>query len=46
MEPGRKVSNNEEELVILQEGEDPSPFNELDLFITGTDIDGRVSTQF
>ena len=23
-----------------------SPFNELDLFITGTDIDGRVSTQF
>ena len=32
--------------MILQEGEDPSPFNELDLFITGTDIDGRVSTQF
>lgn len=27
-------------------GEDPSPINELDLFVTGTDIDGRVYTQF
>jgi patatin-related protein len=24
----------------------PSPFNELDLFITGTDVDGRLYTQF
>ena len=46
MESGRKVSHNGGEQVILQEGEEPSPFNELDLFITGTDVDGRVSTQF
>jgi patatin-related protein len=29
-----------------EEGEDPSAFSELDLFVTGTDVDGRLSTQF
>jgi predicted acylesterase/phospholipase RssA len=29
-----------------EEGEDPSAFSELDLFVTGTDVDGRLYTQF
>ncbi len=29
-----------------QLGEDPSPFSELDLFVTGTDVDGERYTQF
>jgi predicted acylesterase/phospholipase RssA len=28
-----------------EEGEDPSAFPELDLFVTGTDVDGRLYTQ-
>lgn len=31
---------------IPDPGEDPSPINELDLFVTGTDVDGRIYTQF
>jgi len=30
----------------LRSTEDPSALQELDLFITGTDVDGRISTQF
>jgi len=29
-----------------EEGEDPSQFSELDLFVTGTDVDGNLYTQF
>jgi patatin-related protein len=31
---------------VEEEGEINSPFKELDLFVTGTDVDGRISTQF
>lgn len=31
---------------VEEEGELNSPFPELDLFVTGTDVDGQISTQF
>ncbi len=31
---------------VAEENEDNSSFNELDLFITSTDVDGRIYTQF
>jgi patatin-related protein len=31
---------------VEEDGEINSPFPELDLFVTGTDVDGQISTQF